>query len=199
MKRTLICILILSVSACAHLPGRTTADGRARVELWHEAHVALYQQNFARADSLFERLAAQHRGSDEGREALFYVGSVNLDPRNADWNSERAETAFQTYLQLDTVGSLIHRRPEATTMLEIARQLNLPPGERIAALQPGTVVTDTIVQLQPRIASQDQLRELQQENERLRGQVERRDEQIRQQREELERIRRALQPRPPPE
>jgi hypothetical protein len=199
MKRSLVLLSLLLITACSHLPGRLAPNGSTRAELWHDAHVALYREDFARADSLFSRLAAEHPDAVEGREARFYVGAVNLDPRNRDWNPERAETEFHAYLQQDTVGGLIHRRPEATTMLEVARQLNLPPAERVAGLRGGGSPGDTVRLVERRVAPEGQVRDLQEENERLRAQVLRREEEIRQQREELERIRRALQPRTPPE
>jgi len=76
--------------------------------------------------------------------------------------------------------------------------LNLPPAERVAGLR-GGASGDTVRLVERRFAPDGQVRALQEDNDRLRAQLGRRDEQIRQQREELERIRRALQPRTPPE
>jgi TolA-binding protein len=196
MKGLLVRVVIpVALVACAHVPGGRAPDAAARVDLWREAHMAMFMENFARADSLFARLATEYPATEEAREAIFYIGSLNLDPRNQNWNSERAETALRRYLQQDTVGNVINRRPEATILLELARQLNLPPGERFAALQPEIVEP---VQPPPRrVSPTDQLRDLQRENEQLRRELSQRDEQIRQQREELDRIRRALAPRTP--
>lgn len=200
MKKLWIGLVALSFTSCAHFEGRT-GDTRARAELWHEAHIALYQENFPRADSLFNHLAATHPGAEEGREALFYAGAIHIDPRNQNWSSQRAETVLRRYLRQDTVGTLIHRRPEATTLLEIARQLNLPSEDRVEWLQPGTttIVTTEVVEGPPRrIAPTDQVREVEQENARLRQQLARQEAQILRQQEELERIRRALTPRGTP-
>jgi hypothetical protein len=189
MTRLLLIVMVLVLPACAHLFGREARKtAAARAQLWHEAHVALYDEAFPRAESLFTMLADEHPGTDEGREAIFYVGSLHLDPRNRQGNPERAETAFDRYLQLDTVGGIIHRRPEATTMLAIARQRNTVALEVPTPAPPG-------VEPPPRAPAS--LRDLQDENERLRRQVAQRDEQIRRQREELDRIRRALAPRNP--
>lgn len=193
MNRAPLLVLSLLLAACAHLPARTSPSELTRGELWREAHMALYLEDFARADSLFTRLAADFPTSVEGREAVFYLGSMYLDPRNPAWSSERAETALRGYLLQDTVGTSIHRRPEATTLLELAKQLNLPPGERVVGLQPEAPPATP-----PRVVARagDQ-RELQEEVERLRRQLAERDQQIRRQREELERIRRTLAPRTP--
>lgn len=191
MKRLPIALLPILLLSCAHLPG-SGGEQRARGELWHLAHTALYTESFARADSLFSYLAVTYPDSDEGREALFYLGAIHLDPRNEEWNSERSETFLRHYLTQDTLGALIHRRPEAITMLELASQLNLPPDQRVAGLQPGTRTV-----LERVVAPVSQQRELVEENERLRRMLAERDEQIRRQSEELERIRRTLTPRTP--
>jgi hypothetical protein len=191
MKRLPIALLPVLLLSCAHLPG-TSGEQRARGELWHLAHTALYTEAFSRADSLFSYLAVTYPHADEGREALFYLGALHLDPRNEDWSSERSETYFRHYLTQDTLGTLIHRRPEAITILELATQLNLPPDQRVAGLQPGTRTV-----LERVVAPVSQQREIAEENERLRRMLVERDEQIRRQREELERIRRTLTPRSP--
>jgi TolA-binding protein len=200
MKRLSFVLIGVILASCAHLPGGRSPEVTSRTELWHEAHMALYQETYPRADSLFVRLAAEHPESTEGREALFYVGSIHLDPRNRNWNPERAETALRQYLLQDTLGTRIHRRPEANILLELARQLNLPPEDRVAGLagepSPATVPA-TPPAAQRVVAPTAQLRELQTENERLRQQVAQRDEQLRRQREELDRIRRTLTPRTP--
>jgi hypothetical protein len=201
MKRLWLALMFFGLASCAHLPG-PGGPGRAPARLWNEAHEALYRQEFARADSIFSELALAHPNTVEGREARFYSGALYLDPRNQNWDSERAETNLRQYLELDTVGALIHRRPEGTVLLELARQLNLPPIERVPVLQqaPGrtpATPADRDTAPQRPIARGEDLRALQEEVERLRQQLAQRDEQIRRQREELERIRRALAPRPP--
>ena len=191
MKQFSLVILTLTLSACTHLSARSD-ESRMRTELWNEGHMALYAENFARADSLFTRLAAEFARSEEGREAVFYLGTLRIDPRNREWSPERSEQALRQYLRQDTTGTRIHRRPEAMTLLELAKQLNMPPEERVAGLQPGTRVVQGPTRV---VAPAGQQRELSEENERLRRQVAERDEQIRRQREELERIRRTLAPR----
>lgn len=198
MKWPLALFLAATLAACAHRVGAGSADARERAQLWHDAHIALYQEDFPRAEALFRQLAVEHPETTDGREALFYVGGIHLDPRNPEWNTERAETVLRQYLLQDTVGTLINRRPEATTLFELARQLNLPPEARVSGLQPGRPAPDDDDPPRPATPA-TQLSDLQEENERLRGELAQRDDQVRRQREELERIRRALAPRTPPE
>jgi hypothetical protein len=190
MKRFIFALLPLALHACAHLPGG--GGPPMRETLWNDAHTALYAEEFSVADTLFGRLVRSYPDTDEGREALFYIGAIHLDPRNRDWNSERAETTLRHYLAQDTAGPVVHRRPEARTLLELAVQLNLPPDERVTALQPTPITVRERV-----VVPAGQQRATVEENERLRRQLAERDEQIRRQREELDRIRRTLTPRAP--
>jgi hypothetical protein len=190
MNRLLLVLVSLAVTACAHLPNRQERDAaQLRVQLWNEAHVALYDEAFERADSIFALLSDTFPTNDEGREARFYIGTLHLDPRNPESNSERAETALHRYLLQDTVGGVIHRRPEATTLLAIAREINravaaeIPPAANEAEAEP--------------VRAAPSIRELQEDNARLRRELLQRDEQLRRQRDELDRIRRALAPRTP--
>jgi hypothetical protein len=189
-KQLPVALLPMFFFGCAHLPGREPP--RPSEQLWNDAHFALYAEEFSAADSLFTRLAASEPDTDHGREARFFLGALHLDPRNQNWNPERAETALREYLSEDTISPVIHRRPEARTLLGLAVQLNLPPDERVSALQP------TVPTVQPRVVvPAGQQREAAEENERLRRLLAERDDQIRRQREELERIRGTLAPRTP--
>ncbi|HEX2095375.1 MAG TPA: hypothetical protein VHG28_23465 [Longimicrobiaceae bacterium] len=165
--------------------------------MWERAHLALAIENFRTADSVFSQLATRFPQSHEGREALFYLGAMRIDPRNPGWSSQAAAEYLRRYLAHPGNGDApeIQRRAEATTFLELANQLNLPADERVPALQP----TDTVVisgrRGVPRvITSAEAARELQGEVERLRREVAERDETIRRQREELNRIRNTLAP-----
>jgi hypothetical protein len=89
----------------------------------------------------------------------------------------------------------VHRRPEAQTLLQFAVQLNLPPDQRVAALQPQQVPAAAPAAQRRVVAPAQQVQTLTAEVDRLRREVAQRDEQIRTQREELERIRRTLAPR----
>jgi hypothetical protein len=189
MKRFVVLLLLL-LPACAHLG--LDSDRRDRNDIWVEAHNAFSDGDFGRATALFGELADRFPGTVEGRESLFYLGTLHLDPRNPEWNSEPAETALTRYLEADSVrpGS-IHRRPEGGTLLQLARQLNMPGRDRVPGLQPEVVVAPE--EQQPRVVvSGQESRALAAEVERLRGQIAERDSTIRQQREELERIRRTL-------
>lgn len=202
MKLLRFAILTTLLVSCAHVQGRRDSPAGVPAALWHEAHMALYQQDFTRADSVFTRLALEFPDSEHGREALFYAGSIHLDVRNDAWEPLRAESQLRQYLEQDSLGTLIHRRPEATMLLELARQLTLPPEERSGALRlmPGDSPSppgQSPVRQSP-IARTDELRELQQQIDRLEREIIRKDDEIRRQQLELERIRRALTPPPRP-
>jgi tetratricopeptide (TPR) repeat protein len=190
MKRTLLLIVLLSqLAGCAHLPGSFTAP-RERALLWSDAQTAFVEADFLRAQALFDRLARSHPRSLEGRESLFFLGAIYLDPRNPGWDSEPAEDWLSRYLELAENRRLrLYRYPEAQTLHELARQLNLPADDRVAGLQP----EERVVQVEERvIVPAEQNRALTVEVERLRQQLAERDARIRQQQDELERIRRTL-------
>src|SRR5690606_10279469 len=92
------------------------------------------------------------------------------------------------YLEGDSAYlATLHRRPEAVTLLQLARQLNMPAEERVPGLQPETrVVTERVV------VPARESRALAAEVDRLRRLLAERDATIQQQKEELERIRKTL-------
>jgi len=192
--RVLALAAVALATGCAHL-GRGH-DGKERETLWREAHIALGAENFRAADTLFASLAMRFGQEQEGREAVFYLGAMRLDPRNPGWNSRAAADHLRRYLTVADTGraDLIYRRPEATTLLELANQLNMPEGSRIPALQPDTVVRTRTVPGRRVIVPAEESRALGAEVERLRRELAERDETIRAQREELNRIRRTLTP-----
>lgn len=195
--RGLVFPLALFLAACATLaPG---SGGREGKRLWTEAHLALRAENFRAADSLFTRLATDHPRTEEGHEALFFLGEMRMDPRNPGWNSRLAAEYLRRYLARgdSSPRAEIHRQPEANTFLELANQLNLPAGQRIGALQPGTTVEVRQPAAQPvpqRVVPSEEAAALRTEIERLRAQVAERDETIQRQRDELNRIRNTLAP-----
>ncbi len=187
MKRfgwTLGCLLL---AACASGGGAERRASEARLELWRQAQEAVRVGQFARADTLYGVLISQYGATETGHEALFYLGALRLDPRNPNWSSALAQTALEMYLAPDTSGALQARRPESRTLLELAKQLNLPSENRVSGLQGETRVVREPVVVQGREAAS-----LRAEVARLRDQVAAKDAQIRRQDEELERIRRTL-------
>jgi hypothetical protein len=187
---TLLLLVLTGAAGCAHLVG-TTEDPRQRTALWAEAQEALAVENFVGAEAAFSRLADGFANSLEGRESLFYLGSIRLDPRNPEWDPAVAQTRLGQYLSYIAMpdGPRLYRYPEAHTLHEIARQLNLPPDSRVAGLQP----EERVVTIAERVVvPAEQSRELASEVERLRQQLAERETRIRQQQEELERIRRTL-------
>ncbi len=189
MKRILSLVVLVLLPACAHIGLGTSQRDRSAV--WSEAHQAFELGEFARATALFEELSERHPDSLEGRESLFYLGVLHLDPRNPNWASLPAEVSLVRYLGLDeTLPGTIQRRPEGRTLLQLAQQLNMPPQARVPGLQPEVVTRE--VQGPRVVVPAQESRALAAEVDRLRAQLAERDATIRQQREELERIRRTL-------
>lgn len=182
-------LTLLFLVGCATLRSLTDS-GEDRLDLWAFAQQALAREEFDRAEAYFTRLATDHPDSVEGRESLFYIGSLRLDPRNPDWDPGIAEERLAEYLMhMDERGPRLYRYPEAISLHEIARQLNLPPGSRIVGLQP----EDRVITIEERVVvPAEQSRELMAEVVRLRAQIAARDSTIRAQADELERIRRTL-------
>lgn len=192
MKRFfLLFLILLNTSGCAALG--LGSSGSDRYQTWARANDALARQDFAGAEALFEQVATNYPDSVEGRESLFFMGALRLDPRNNEWDPQPAQERLEAYLALaDEDRKQLYRYLEAQTLHEIARQLNLPPESRVAGLQP----EERIVTVEERVVvPARESRELSAEVARLRQQVAERDARIRTQQEELERIRRTLTPR----
>ena len=189
MKRFALHLLVLTLSGCAHLSG-SNGESRIRSEVWTEAQESLWAGDFSGAVERFGYLSENFPESLEGRESLFYLGTIHLDPRNPDWNTESAQAHLGEYLSIiEQDGPRLFRYPEAATLHEIARQLNLPPASRVAALQP----EEQIVRVEERVVVPGrESRELTAEVARLRSELNASEERVRQQQEELERIRRTL-------
>ena len=191
MKRSILLMLVgVLFSGCATLGMGSTGS---RYDTWARANDALARFDFAGAEALFEQVAASYPETVEGRESLFFLGAIRLDPRNADWDPAPAEDALGRYLALQEAdGPRLYRYLEAQTLHEIARQLNLPPESRVEGLQP----EERVVTVERRVVvPAERSRELSAEVARLRQQVSERDARIAAQQEELERIRRTLTPR----
>jgi hypothetical protein len=181
---TLTCLLL---AACASVGGAERRAAEARLALWHEAHAAVAAGQFGRADTLYGTLIGQHGATEQGRESLFYLGALRLDPRNPNWSSALAETALEMYLGTDSTART--RRPEARTLYELARQLNLPSESRAPGLQAETRVVERPVRV---VVPGREASSLQAEVNRLREQINTKDATIKRQEEELDRIRRTL-------
>lgn len=181
LKRLLPILLLFS--GCTHL-GSLPSESWERRELWDEAHHNFAALDFERADSVFALIAREYPDTNEGRESLFYLGAIHLDARNGDFDPKRSEEWLERYLAADTEEGLIYRRPEGETLFQLARQLNLPMEERIAALkfEPQTRVV-ILSEEAPDTAT---------EADRLRRELAAREEEVQQLKEELERIRKTL-------
>jgi len=184
--------LLLLAPACAYLPvlGAETEDLGT---LWSEAHGALYEERFNDAETTFAHIHDRYPDTREGREALFFIGMIRLDPRNPNWDPAPAEASLTRYLAEPAEEDPRERprparAPEGTTLLELARQLNLPATERVAGLQPETRVE---VEVQRVVVPAQQATD---QSAALRRQIAERDAEIRRLREELDRIRRTLAP-----
>lgn len=188
MKGIPTVVLAALLSGCAHL-GFSEARQDDLRQLWIQAHEALAVNRFDEATTLFSRLALEHAESEPGRESLFYLGAMRLDPSNPQWDPEPAEQTLRRYVSIDTTLH-IHRRPEALTLLRLAQQLNMPAEQRVPGLQQETRV---VVQQAPRVVTRArESQALASEVARLKREVAERDTKIAQQEEELERIRKTL-------
>ncbi|HEX2253290.1 MAG TPA: tetratricopeptide repeat protein [Thermoanaerobaculia bacterium] len=186
--RRLLPILLL---AAALLPAASCSNVRSPSEeatLWNGAREALAQGEFIRAEQLLTRLLDEHPGAPEGREALFYLGLLHLDPRNP---SGDAPTAAEELLRYLNHRGEIERRVEGLALFALARQLSLPPEQLVAELVPGGMPPPVVV-VAPDGAGGDPA-----DVERLRSALASRNAEIARLREELERIRRTLAPTKP--
>ena len=197
MKTVLSILCVALLSACSVLGPENLGPGAAsRDQLWRQGHAAMHADSFRIAMAAFQRLAAEHPRTDQGREARFYLGTLYLEPTNPSYDAQQAAQNLEMYLTGDTSGGRITRRPEAETLLGLSRQLALPCEQRTGDLRcdPDVIVRtrvqggDTVVVRQ----GNDQSAEV----SRLRRELAERDGTIRELREELQRIRNTLAPRP---
>ena len=194
MKTVLSLFIAALLSACSVFAPENLGPGAAsRDQLWRTGHAAMHADSFRIAMAAFQRLAAEHPRSAEGREARFYLGTLYLEPGNPAYDAQQAAQNLEIYLTDDTAGGRRARRPEAETLLGLSRQLALPCEQRTGTLRcdPGVVMRpsgDTVVVRQ----GNDQSAEV----GRLRRELAERDATIRELREELQRIRNTLAPRP---
>jgi hypothetical protein len=190
MTRPFVMVLALGMlTGCAMLASLTGSSSQTATEIWTEAQQALAQSEFDRAEETFTRLTDEFENTLEGRESLFYLGMIRLDPRNPGFDTAIAESRLAQYLALTDEGHRLYRYPEGYTFHEIARELNLPPDARVTILRP----EERVITIEERVlVPGEQSRELTAQIDRLRQQVAERDSTIRAQQEELERIRRTL-------
>jgi hypothetical protein len=184
-------VLLLFLGACApNVLGRLAPEQES---LWNSAHQALGAQQYAVADSLFGELVRRYPVTLAGRESLFYLGAIHLDPRNPAWDPAPAERRLRQYISADTAGAPdVKRRPEAEILLQLAHQLNLPSEDRISGLRPKVIVEREVTTVPRRVAPAGEAAALAAENAALRTQLEARDQTIKRLEDELERIRRTL-------
>jgi TolA-binding protein len=195
MKISFAILCAALLSACSVFGPENLGPGAAsRDQLWRQGHAALHADSFRIAMAAFQRLSAEHPRDEQGREARFYLATLYLEPQNPEFDAALASQNLELYLASDTAGGRLTRRPEAETLLALARQLAVPCEQRVGdlrcdpdvAVRPGG--SDTVVVRQ----GSDNSAEV----ARLRRELAERDGTIRQLREELQRIRNTLAPRP---
>ena len=195
MKTATTILLAVLLSGCAvFAPENLGPDAARRDGLWRQGHAAMQRDSFRVAMAAFQRLAAEHPRSDYGRDALFYLGTLYLEPANPAYDAGLAAQNLEMYLTADTERGRLPRRPEAESLLALSRQLALPCEQRTGSLRfdPQVIArSDTTVVVRPG-GGNDQSAEV----ARLRRELNERDATIRELREELQRIRNTLAPRP---
>jgi len=183
---------VLAAAGCTTLaPHRPDPTARA----WETARAAMRGGSFARAERGFAELAESRPERPEGRESLFLLGVLYLDPRNPAWDPERAESHLGRYLRLD--GPQDHR-PEALALFALTRRLvESPESDREGEDQrpPQQVPVEDVGADVGRSADAGPAADgAAEENGRLQRQLAEKDREIARLREELERIRRTLSP-----
>jgi hypothetical protein len=195
MKTTTAILLAVLLSGCAVFgPENLGPDAARRDDLWRAGHAAMQRDSFRVAMAAFQRLAVEHPRSDYGRDARFYLGTLYLEPANPAYDAGLAVQNLELYVTSDAREGRLPRRPEAETLLALSRQLALPCEQRTGSLRcdPQVIArSDTTVVVRPSGGS-DQSAEV----ARLRRELNERDATIRELREELQRIRNTLAPRP---
>lgn len=195
MKTATAILLSALLSGCAvFAPENLGPDAARRDDLWRAGHTAMHRDSFRVAMAAFQRLAVEHPRSDYGRDARFYLGTLYLEPANPAYDAGLAAQNLEMYLTADTERGRLPRRPEAESLLALSRQLALPCEQRTGRLRcdPQIVArSDTTVVVRPG-GGNDQSAEV----ARLRRELNERDATIRELREELQRIRNTLAPRP---
>jgi hypothetical protein len=199
MKIPIALVFAALLSGCSVFGPENLGPGAAsRDQLWRQGHAAMHADSFRVAMAAFQRLSTEHPRDEQGREARFYLGTLYLEPSNPEFDAALAAQNLELYLAADTAGGRLTRRPEAERLLGLSRQLALPCEQRTGDLRcdPDVIVrtrpggTDTTVVVRPAPADQSA------EVARLRRELGERDATIRQLREELQRIRNTLAPRP---
>jgi hypothetical protein len=201
MKTVLTTSLLLLLASCGGLSQSLGPGAAERDRLWREAHHAMGLDSFRIATAAFQRLANAHPNTMEGREALFFVATMYLDPANPAMDPAAAAQSLELYLARDTANGERRRAlrwPEAESLLALSRELTIPCEQRQSPLRcdPVEIVRRVTVPVpgpgeggaQPAPADGDAAR--------LRTQLAERDATIRQLREELRRIRETLAPPP---
>ncbi len=192
MRALRVLALPFLLASCASLG--IGGGGGDRKRDWDGAYRAYVADSLRLSEERFARLEREHPGTLEGREAKFFLAVLALDPRHAGWSARDAQRHLTSYLALDTArAGTIFRHAEATALLRLSSQLVVPCEERIGPLRCETRVVERRVPGAPQPTQGVSGAEV----DRLRREIAERDDQIRQLREELTRIRNTLVPRRP--
>jgi hypothetical protein len=201
MKTVFTLSFAVLLASCASLGQSLGPGAAARDQLWRQGHAAMNADSFRVAIATFQRLAAEHPETTEGREALFYIGTMYLDPSHRGFDAAQAHHNLSLYTARDTLAGRVRviRRPEAHRLLALSRELTIPCEQRDGPLRcdPEEIVRRVTVPVRvpgepgPAPPTGEGA-----EVARLQRQVAERDATIRQLREELARIRETLAPRP---
>ncbi|HEU0012472.1 MAG TPA: hypothetical protein VFQ45_02250 [Longimicrobium sp.] len=187
------------LSGCGVFTSGSRAPGElpaGREALWRTGHEAMRADSFRVAMAAFQRLATDHPHTGEGREARFFLGALYLDPANTAFDAGLAAQNLEMYVAQDTLKGRAARRPEAAVLLAMARELGKACAERAGGpLKCDTEIRTVRAPGEPAPSGGGD-NGAAAEAARLRRELAERDATIRQLREELQRIRNTLAPRP---
>lgn len=126
--RRLALILLLGASACASLatgrPSAAEVTARAWRTTLDHARAASDSGRHAEADRLLATFAAEHAGSPEASETLYWRGVYRLDPANRTHGIPDALEMLNAYLVAPATDSAAQaHRSEATILRRTALEL----------------------------------------------------------------------------
>jgi hypothetical protein len=190
MRGTVLWTVLLV--GCAGRYGYTTSDPARR---WPATRVAAESLaaagKYAAADSVLDQFHADHAGTAEGAEALYWKAMLALDPSNIGANPRSAMAALDTFEQAPN-------NDEHLTEAHILRRVAVLVGsiqrltEQAASQSDSTAAADSAAAKSARAAGDSRVRSKDEEIARLRSELETTRAELEKTKDELERIKKRL-------